>query len=574
MKSTKDLSIHERSVIPSHKVVEKTYEEETAQESPLRLASRRVLEDVFHIPTGAFSGVAVCEEKKHIQQRDVHEAHSAPENGDCAHKRMLAHFDKIVAETFTNYRRIVDVINNADTNIPTTKDPREKYEGDIDVAIEQTRKDMHVFNEVTQEELAVLEKKYADGAISRETYDNARRTLMDAQKVYKYLLKELVLKKRGLMFSGYGETIGTELALSDYERANMQLEVKYLPGGGFAILRGYLHTSQWQENFGDTREDGYDLADIYADARYIAVEGFVNKKYGESMHYYLTDDTVTTGNDSYARLMKDLIASGFDGTFIEIDGRYSGGYLKSDFDVVRPSAQKRKQLLAYIKEYNPQLAQKIDRAGHFRRIANMQATAENDEREARFGSRVKDGTYYQVPAFVKKKKSFFGTRFDSVSEMTGLEYGSVAFADALSVIRILIMNEAMHRGVLERGIIVDFQGVGHLSRKSYFFDHPAYAMEVVLTNMHEILSHHPSSGDVRDIIHKLENLDEDTWLWVFDFIGTIPRANVTKNDAIHARGIERTELYNAYEHLGRKERATLHDVARFLASIQKHDNSQ
>ena len=143
---------------------------------------------------------------------------------------------------------------------------------------------------------------------------------------------------------------------------------------------------------------------------------------------------------------------------------------------------------------------------------------------------------------------------------TGLEMGQVAFSDALSVIKILIMNKAMQKRELRSGLIVDFQGIGHLSYKSFFFDNPVFAMEVVLTNVHEILASHPDIENREDILNKLENMDKDTWRWVFDFIGKIPLAEVAEptqerhcvERGVTQRPMKDTQWYSATEHLSEK----------------------
>jgi hypothetical protein len=46
----------------------------------------------------------------------------------------------------------------------------------------------------------------------------------------------------------------------------------------------------------------------------------------------------------------------------------------------------------------------------------------------------------------------------------------------------------MADGYLEKGPIIDYEGSGHLSSKSFFLKYPQYAMEVVLRTVNELMA--------------------------------------------------------------------------------------
>jgi len=178
---------------------------------------------------------------------------------------------------------------------------------------------------------------------------------------------------------------------------------------------------------------------------------------------------------------------------------------------------------------------------------------------------IHDGTYYHNKASVNNDLT-------TSSMPTGYELGQMAFSDALSVIKILIMNEAINNGDIAPGILVDIQGASHLSSKSFFFDNPAYAMEVVLANVHEILASHWEVKNTDDILEKLANMDRKTWQWVFNFIGTISPTTVAKPTLVR-RSVEKgffqrqmvnQSPYRATEHFSEEQKAKMEKALAIL----------
>ena len=547
--------------------------------SLLSKTAKELLEDVFNIPIGAFSAVATYNEDGQEKRIFISPIHCIQNEG----REIKVTMDGVIAEQFTNYRHVVKRLNNIGPI--TNKDPREKYDGDIDVLIEKTRNDLKRFKVAVSKEWQELEKRKQSGEISELGYKKATRLLEDAQEIYKILIKELELKKRGFEFLGEGEITGEEVGAFFLE-ANIQLEIKYLPGGGFVILRGYVHDGIWQENFGDDRFQDFGLANIYANTQYVAIEGCVEKQLGCSLPLFWKCDYF----EHYGRLMIELVNSGFNGLFLELDSRYQGENYELSFytyegetyipplfsSIMKKRVMTNEQmckLFDYISRYNTSFAERVANQDTFMRLFTMQRiTGKNSfaDREEQHGlSIVKDGTLYINTASV-------GNNMSTSSVPTGFEFGQMAFVDALSVIKILIMNEAVQAGDLEPGIIVDFQGAHHSHYKSFFFDNPGHAMEIVLTNLHELLAHHPDVKDINDVLDKLSKLDKDTWLWAFDFISKIPFAKIgeptffkrTVEKGFFQRPIKMLSPYIATEHLSDDKKKKLTQISGRLSNVK------
>jgi len=517
---------------------------ERGKENPLTEAGGLLVE-AFDIPSGAFSGIATYRDAEGNEHR------IAPE------------VDKAMAEHFTNVRYIVKELNGIGPI--TTKDPRERYTiemGKIDAVIEQSTKDLDAFRETVEHARETIETQN----LPPEATQRADRLFAEVLQIYEILRDELALKKRGFELLGSGEM--TPL-LENKLQMNAPLEVRYLPGGNVVILRGYAHNPTWQKNFGDDRNYDTGLATIYSDVDYIAIEGFFDFPYGTSLSYRWS----RSNKKNYDRLMKELVKNGFDGTFVELDARYCGRSLEKTFDQKDLTREEAKKLFAFQKKHNPDLTDKIGTVDRFMAFYHKQRSAGFPdswiEREEMDGHAfINNGTYYGNSASVNNDLT-------TSSMPTGFELGQIAFSDALSVIKILIMNEAINNGDIAPGILVDVQGAAHLSCKSFFFENPAYAMEVVLANVHEILASHPEIENTDDILEKLAHMDKKTWKWVFDFIGTIPFANVaepTETQKSVECGEQQRPMINqtphkATEHFSKKQQAKMEKALAVLTRV-------
>ncbi len=508
--------------------------------------SSRLLTNVFDIPTGAFSGLGTYDKKD--------------EEGRVLTGRISPEFDKLIAETFTNYRYIVRRLN--DIGPITTKDPREKYElegWNMDELLDRTKKDLGNFREIVGRQIKELERKKEEGKISEDVFEKSMKLLSNGIEVYNILIGEIGLKKRGFKFVGLG---GSEIDFVSMVTSNYLLEIKYLPGGNIIILRGYMHHSAWQRNFGDSRYKDYGLSNIYKKVDYVAIESSVNMRLGEG----LKNMWKNVSNKHYGILMRELVENGFGGKFLEVDSRFQGVLDEFTFDKKILTNKEAEILFSYIQRYNPELAKEIKTTERFIEFFHKQRFADFKESLAERVhtdglSFITDGTYYHSIPSVKEN-------LKTSSIPTGFELGTFSFSDALSVIKILLMNKAINDSGADPVLIAEFQGAKHLSNKSFFFDNPQYAMEVVLTNIHEIIPHLPNIQNREDILEKLQNMDTEAWKLVFVFIGLIPRTKVAestdKRNKVEPgekqRQMSEPTFYSAVAHLTDKEQKELDKI--------------
>lgn len=487
----------------------KTLEVSAREGLTIQELSVKITEQVFGIPSGAFSGIMTYrDEGGQLRVWD----HRSPveitnENGEP--KIIEASIGAVMAEMFSNQRYVVKYIN--DVGPITTKDPREKCEGQIDAVIAQTKKDLEKYRQIIDVHLNEARRRI-------NVPQEVRRKLQDTLSVYDILIKELELKKRGYELS--------RAYPADPRKHNLQLEIKYLSGGNILILRGYIHDKDWQRNFGGNVGKASGLAQIYSSVRHIVVEGFVNNELGQSL-----SERWKLNDGDYDTLMRELARSGFLGDFMEIDSRFVGRMKEKYFDSLPSIEQNFTKLFNFMCASDPEMFGQIDieKFREYFEVQKLFGPSSITSREQPLGlDTFEGGTYHNNFPSVDKN-------LDTRTYPTGFEMGQMAFVDALSVIKLLLLNGEMEAGRVDGGIVVDIQGAKHISLKSFFLDNPAYAMRVVLRNVHEILTSHPDVTSIDDVLNKLSHMDEDTWRWVFDFIGEIPVARVDKPELLRRR---------------------------------------
>jgi hypothetical protein len=260
-----------------------------------------------------------------------------------------------------------------------------------------------------------------------------------------------------------------------------------LPGGIDLFLRGYRHISQWQ------KEHGEYLRRINKHAKIIAVEGFVDATFGASLELLWTGTESPRG--SYEDLMKDAVKSGFNGLFTEIDARdsskvkmdriFSDTFLTPSTpalfdDFLKNYTDFLKNYFGFLKREHPFLADIIGSPEKLGEVLMKQSTTEIGI-PIRIKIIFKYGKeYFPYPYLTKKGKTSF--------EPTFLELGQHLFSDALAAIKLHLIAKLMADGYLEKGPIIDYEGSGHLSSKSFFLKYPQYAMEVVLRAVNELMA--------------------------------------------------------------------------------------
>ncbi len=530
---------------------------EKGKDDPIGKASEKLAKKVFHIPKGMFSGLSTYVDKGEYGQE----------------KRISPLLDKLLAEQYTNHRYIVKKINKI--GAITSKDPREKYEGEIDEVIEKTKKCLSVFQVELPKIKEYLENKRKKEKISEQGYKKGKQLLKDVTNVYHALLKELELKRRGFKLLKEKKIISEKMGM------NIQLEIRHLPGGQILILRGYSHDELggWQQFFGDNRYGEIGLANIYAFAQYIAIEGYTYHKYGKSLKRHWKISPCIDGE--YNVLMQKLIQADFSGKFIEFDARFAGEKGEKSFDNKDTTDREAALRFNFLQKFVPSLAQRIGTATMLKEFIHLQRTqptqniSETEKTLAKRGTKegltfVENGTYYHETASVKKDLT-------TSSLPTGFELGQAVFSDALSVIKILLLNNAIQERKMEPGVIVDFQGAGHQSYKSYFFEHPEMALRVVLTNLNEILASHPDIHSTDDILDKMQNIDKKTWRWVLEFIGTLFLAEIAKPTkfrkyteptlfGLRQRPIHELSPYSVLNNLDQESKHSLNEILTALTS--------
>jgi hypothetical protein len=267
-----------------------------------------------------------------------------------------------------------------------------------------------------------------------------------------------------------------------------------LPGGIDLFMRGYKHNKKWQQKHGEY------LGRINKHARIIAIEGIVRLPFGESLEAFWAYESFQYGH--WDVLMKDAVRFGFNGLFTEIDAR---DISRVQMDVI-PSSLRFPDLpdqffehyFNYLKREHPLLANIIDSPEKLREVLMKQSTTE----EGIFARKkvvFKYGKgYHLFPYLTKEGKTSF--------EPTFLEFGQHLFSDALAAIKLILIAKLMADGHLPKGPIIDYQGTGHLSSKSFFLEYPQYAMEVVLRTINELMA-----GKVRDLPEIYEVFRNPNW---------------------------------------------------------------
>ncbi len=248
-----------------------------------------------------------------------------------------------------------------------------------------------------------------------------------------------------------------------------------LPGGIDLFLRGYIHDRKWQENHGEY------FKKINKFAKVVAIEGFLDKPFGESLELGWSSQEGQLGD--YDVLMKDAVRSGFNGLFTEIDARdiskIEMDFQKLFFLIIFSNSPPAffKEYFEFFKKEHPFLADIIGSSKKLKKVLIAQSTT----REGILKIVYKGGkAYNSYPYLTKEGKTSF--------EPTFLELGQKLFTDALAAIKLHLIAKLMADGHLEKGPIIDYEGAAHLSNKSFFLKYPQYAMEVVLRTVNELMA--------------------------------------------------------------------------------------
>jgi len=263
-----------------------------------------------------------------------------------------------------------------------------------------------------------------------------------------------------------------------------------LPGGVDLFMKGYIHNKIWQE-----RHSKF-LQKMNKKAKVICIEGRHSIPFGESLELLWSHPDFQFGH--YDKLMKEAVKEGFRGLFTEVDAR---DVSKIRMDVVR---KKRKlifpdlpstfflEFFKFLETQHPQLKEEIETPEKLKEyLIDLSTTYVGIFKRRKKRIFYKGKQYTRFPYITKEGKTSF--------KPTLLELGQHLFSDALAAIKLHLIARLMAEGKIEKGPIIDYQGAGHLSSKTFFLKHPEYAMEVVLRNIHELMAGRVKKGEISEI---------------------------------------------------------------------------
>jgi len=209
---------------------------------------------------------------------------------------------------------------------------------------------------------------------------------------------------------------------------------------------------------------------------------------------------------------------GFNGLFAEIDARDISKIMMDEVYSKLPDSFF-ENYFAFLKRENPNLVKIIDSPEKLKQALIQQSTTRKGIITREKIIYQKGKRYYGYPYFEKSGKVSF--------EPTFLELGQHLFTDALAALKLHLMAKLMADGHLPKGPIIDYEGAGHLSSKSFFLRYPWYAAQVVLRTINELMAGKVKEKDnISEIYRVFENPD---WAEVVKEIVRLPLKQV-END--------------------------------------------
>lgn len=284
----------------------------------------------------------------------------------------------------------------------------------------------------------------------------------------------------------------------DENEADCAINYFRLPGGVDLFLRGYAHGKKWQGNHGEF------LKKINIYPKVICMEKFSDIPFGNSLDLFWSDQKSQRGH--YDVLMHQAVDAGFKGNFAEIDARDESKIsMDSDLSPLFPFFPELppdffKKYFNFLQKEHPSLAEKIGSPKNLEKALRAQSSTMEGVSGSERGI-IKNGKYYYNFPYLSKE--------GGVSlEPTFLEFGQQLFGDALSAVKLHLIAKLMQDGYIEKGPIIDYEGVDHLSSKSFFLQEPGYAMEVVLRMRNELMAGRvKEKGNIAEIYKSFENPD-------------------------------------------------------------------
>ncbi len=245
-----------------------------------------------------------------------------------------------------------------------------------------------------------------------------------------------------------------------------------LPGGVDLFSHAYTHNKKWQKNNGEF------LREANKHAKVICIEGFANLPFASSL-----DLLWSKWERDYGVLMHEAVDAGFNGLFTEVDARDNSRVEMDNVSVEsfpKLSPTFFDEYFDFLQREHPTLTKIIGSPKNLKEFLITQSTTKKVgiilEREEIYSQ----GKFYISYPYLSKKGEIS-------PEPTFLELGQHLFTDALAAIKLHLIAKLMSDGYIEKGPIIDYEGTGHLSSKSFFLRYPQYAMEVVLRTTNELM---------------------------------------------------------------------------------------
>ncbi len=295
--------------------------------------------------------------------------------------------------------------------------------------------------------------------------------------------------------------------LNKHSKGDATIIYTRLPGGVDLFLRGYIHYKDWQVFHQEFFKRINEFAKI------IAIEGVPELKFNDKLNHMWENKNDYSG---YHLLMHQAVANDFLGYFTTIDTRCSG---KISFEGLDRALEKAFGFYGsmkiskffvwyfkYLAKENPALIKSIKSEKQLEDIFGFYSTRNINEFNM---LQTKDKRLFIEGVFRSKdgKKSF---------QPTFLENGQLMFADALAAIKWMLIGKLMADGYIEKGPMIDYEGIAHTNTKLFFLKHPQYAMEVVLRTIYELMAETIKEKNNYPEIYKM--LDKPNWTKIFEQI--------------------------------------------------------
>ena len=262
---------------------------------------------------------------------------------------------------------------------------------------------------------------------------------------------------------------------SDY--ASSLVHLHFLPGGIPYVSVGVGHTKEWMGFYGRF------MKDMGKEAEVVSVEGYANNSAGKSLHTFWKKEGKDGG---WGTIMRSLVSWGYESYFTEVDGR-DESRVSLDSKVSLSGKQYSahlpgsfyKKYLEYLKKEDSRFGNAIGTPEKLKSFFKKQSVPFINEQNINYTERDKKMYAQRTSLTDTGEKS---------TELTGNELGILIYSDAISAVKLHLLGRMMNDGVLPKGPIVDYEGLLHLSIKSFFIQNPEYAMEIVLRTLPNLLS--------------------------------------------------------------------------------------